>query len=286
MQITPSARNGATRKTSRPSARRAAAPALQHPTLLRRLALRELPPGPGRAYAPIILLFLASHLRGTGPAVVWPSNERIARFTGLSLRAVERGIHYLRDANIISVTYGMRPSRAKVRKVGRLIELNLIGHGGVPIVHFPPPQIMAGIWRSCRAVRSRPAALVAVAVATYVVAAAELGGELTEATQISSPIQMIRSLVGAAHGKTFNDRLLDLERAGLLARAGKQWRDGMIVQLPKKAAPQPLPKLEPAPLQRVEIYAANDGPAPTLEEIVALDAEVAAAQGWRAAARQ
>ena len=93
---------------------------------------------------------------------------------------------------------------------------------------------------------------------------------------------MIRSLVGATHGKTFNDRLADLERAGLLARAGKQWREGMIVQLPKKAAPQPIPKLEPGPMQRVEIYAANGGPAPTLEEIVALDAEVAAAHGWRA----
>jgi hypothetical protein len=222
----------------------------------------------------------------TGRPVVWPSNDRISRFTGISLRAVERGIAYLRDAGIISVTYGMRPSRAKIRKVGRLIELNQLVDGLAPVVHFPPPQIMAGIWRSCRAVRSRPAALVAVAVATYVVAAAELGGELTEATQISSPIQMIRSLVGAAHGKTFNDRLLDLERAGLLLRAGKQWREGMIVQLLKKAAPQPIPKLEPAPLQRVEIYAANDGPAPTLEEMVALDAEVAAAFRWRAAARQ
>jgi len=285
MQTTAPAPKGATRKSSAPQRRRAAAPALQHPTLLRRLALPELPRGPGRAHAPIIWLFICSHLRGPGRPVVWPSNERISRFTGLSLRAVERGIAYLRDAGIISVSYGMRPSRARCRKVGRLIELNQLVDGLAPVVHFPPPQIMAGIWRCCRAVRSRPAALVAVAVATYVVAAAELGGELTEATPISSPISMIRSLVGATHGRTFNDRLADLERAGLLSRAGEHWRDGMIVQLPKKSASQPLPKLEPGPLQRVEIYAAN-GNGPTLEEIVALDAEVAAALRWRAAARQ
>jgi hypothetical protein len=256
---------------------------------LRRLGLPNLPKGEGRAHAPIIWLFICSHQHGTGRPVVWPSNERIARFTGLSLRAVERGIAYLRDAKIISVTYGMRPSRAKVRKVGRLIELNLIGHGAVTVVHFPPPQIMAGIWRSCRAVRARPAALVAVAVAMYVIAASELGGELTEATPISSPITMIRGLVGAAHGRTFNDRLLDLERAGLLARAGKQWRDGMIVQLPPRVVvARPMPKLEPGPLQRfvAQPSAANDQPGPTLEEIVALNAEVAAAQGWRSAASQ
>ena len=249
--------------------RRTPAPARLNPTLLRRLALPNLPSGEGRAHAPIIWLFICSHLRGSGRAIAWPSNDRIARFTGLSLRAIERGIAYLRDANIISVTYGMRPARARCRKVGRLIELNLLGDGAVPVVHFPPPQIMAGIWRSCRAVRARPAALVAVAVATYVTAAAELGGELSESTQICSPITMIRGLVGAAHGRTFNDRLADLERADLLARAGEQWRDGLIVQLPKKAAPQPIPKLEPGPLRRVEIYAANDQPGPTLEEIVA-----------------
>ena len=285
MQTTAPAPKGATRKSSAQKRRRAAAPALQHPILLRRLGLPELPRGPGRAYAPIIMLFLASHQHGTGHAV-WPSNERIARFTGLSLRAVERGIHYLRDANIISVSYGMRPRRAKVRKRGRLIELNKLVDGPAPVVHFPPPQIMAGIWRSCRAVRSRPAALVAVAVATYVVAAAELGGELTEATPISSPIQMIRSLVGATHGKTFNDRLADLERAGLLARAGKQWREGMIIKLPPRVAPT-IPKLSPAPLQRFAPQpSAANGDGPTLEEIIALDAEVAAAMRWRAAASQ
>jgi hypothetical protein len=241
-----------------------------------------MPKGEGRAHAPIIFLFLASHLRGTGRTIVWPSNDRIARCTGLSLRSVERGLAFLARIGKISITHGMRPARAKPRKVGRLIELHLIGDGPIPVVRFPSPQIMAGIWRRCRAVRDRPAALVAVAVAEFVLAAAEQGGEVTEALPVSAPISMIRSLVGAPHGSSFNRRLDDLERAGLLARAGEHWRSGAVVYLPPRAPAQPLPKLEPAPLQRVEMFAANDGPAPSLEEIIALDAEVAAALRWRA----
>jgi hypothetical protein len=252
-----------------------------HPDLLRRLSLRDMPKGEGRAHAPIIFLFLASHLRGTGRAIVWPSNLRIARCTGLPLRAVERGLAYLARIGKISITHGMRPARAKPRKVGRLIELHLVGDGPNPVVRFPSPQIMAGVWRSCAAVRQRPAALVALAVAELVLAAAEQGADVTEATPVSSPISMVRSLVGAPHGSNFNRRLADLERAGLLARVGEHWRSGAIVQLPARAAPQPIPKLSPAPLQRIaHPPAANDGP--TLEEIVALDAEVAAALRWRA----
>jgi hypothetical protein len=160
-----------------------------------------------------------------------------------------------------------------------LIELQLLGTGPIPVVRFPSPQVMAGIWRSCRAVRERPAALVAVAVAMHVIAAAELGGEMIDGAGISSPISLVRALVGAPHGSTFQRRLTDLERAGLLSRVGEHWRSGAVLHLPPQAAQ--LPKLGPAPLQRVGIYAANDGPGPTLEEIAALDAEVAAAFRWR-----
>jgi hypothetical protein len=232
-------------------------------------------------------LFLASHLRRSGSTVVWPSNDRIARCTGLSLRAVERGIAYLRAIKKITVSHALRPaSRAMPRrKVGRIIELHLTDEGGPnPIVRFPSPRTMAWVWRSCRAVRSRPAALVAVAVAELVIAAAELGDDLTEAAFVGAPIEMIRSLVGAPHGGAFNRRLDDLERAGVLDRAGSHWRSGAIVQLPPRPAarplPTPLPQLLPAPMQRVGHFpAANDGP--TIEEIDKINAEVAAALRWR-----
>jgi hypothetical protein len=253
-----------------------------HPDLLRRLSLGELTRGEGRAHAPIIWLFIASHLRGTGRKIVWPSNQRIANCTGLPLRAVERGIAYLCEIGKITITYEQRPARAKIRKTGRVIELHLIGSGPVPVVRFPSPQMMTRIWRSCSAVRERPAALVAVAVAEFVLASAEQGAEITEATHVTASIRTVRSLVGAPHGSAFNLRLADLERAGLLARVGKHWRSGAIIKLPSRPAARPIPKLEPAPMQRVEIYAANDGPAPTLDEIIAVNAEVASALRWRA----
>jgi DNA-binding transcriptional ArsR family regulator len=249
---------------------------------LRRLALPELPRGPGRAHAPILFLFLASHLRGSGRTIVWPSNDRIARCTGLSLRAVERGLAYLRGLGKITVTRELRPVTRVIRrrKVGRMIELHLPGDGPNPVVHFPSPQNMAGIWRSCAAVRARPAALVAVAVAEFVLAAAELGDEITEATHVAAPISTVRALVGAPHGSTFNRRLADLEHAGLLARVGEHWRAGAIVKLPSRPTAQPIPTLAPAPMQRIaHPPAANDGP--TLEEIVAVNAEVASALRWR-----
>jgi hypothetical protein len=280
MQTNRSAPTGATRKPSRQRPSRAAAPARQHLTL-RRLALPELPRGEGRAHAPIIWLFLASHLGGSD-RTVWPSNRRISECTGLSLRAVERGIAYLRDIGKLTITYDVRPTMAKQhRKRGRLIEMHLIGDGPNPVVHFPSPQIMAGIQRSCAAVRARPTALVALAVVEYVLAAAEQGGELTEATHVTAPIATVRSLVGAPHGSAFNRKLADLERAGLLARVAEHWRSGAIVKLPPRLlAIRPPIRLSPAPLQRVELQlAAND--AATLDDMLALDAEVAAALGWR-----
>ena len=280
MQTTARTPNGATRKFSYPRPVWRASPERLHPTLLRRLALPELPRGPGRAHAPIIFLFLASHLRGTGRAIVWPSNDRIARCTGMSLRAVERGLAYLRSIGKITVSHGMRPARAKPRKVGRLIELHLVGDGPNPVVRFPSPQMMAGVWRSCAAVRARPAALVAVAVAEYVLAAAEFGGEISEAASVTAPISLVRSLVGATHGSTFNRRLAGLARAGLLSRVGERWRSGAIVHLPPRPLAPPIPKLSPAPLQRfAHPPAANGGP--TLDDIIAIDAEVAAALRWR-----
>jgi hypothetical protein len=270
------------RPRQRPQWRGVPSPERLHPDLLRRLSLRELGRGEGRAHAPIIWLFLCSHLRGSGRTVVWPSNDRIARCTALSLRAVERGIAYLCAIGKITITHAMRPARAKPRKPGRLIELHLLGDGPTPVVRFPSPQMMARITRSCAAVRSRPAALVAVALAELVLAAAEQGAEVTEATHVTAPISMVRALVGAPHSSTFNRKLADLERAGLLARVGEHWRSGAIVKLPPQAAPRLIPKLLPTPMLRVfaQPPAANDGP--TLEEVVALEAEMAAALGWRA----
>ncbi len=251
-----------------------------HPDLLRRLSLRELPRGEGRAHAPIIWLFLASHLRGSGRTLVWPSNDRIARCTALSLRAVERGLAYLREIGKVTITHAMRPARAKPRKPGRLIELHLLGSGPIPVVRFPSPQTMARITRSCAAVRQRPAALVAVAVAEFVLAGTEQGAEITEATHVTAPISMVRSLVGAPHGSAFNRRLADLERAGLLARVGKHWRSGAVVKLPARAPATRPVSLAPAPLQRfAQQPAANDRV--TLDDMLAIDQEIAAAQGWR-----
>jgi hypothetical protein len=258
----------------------------QHPTILRRLTLpSSAPPGEGRAHATIVWLYLATYLRWSGEhSKVWPSDETISKRTGLSLRAVQRGLAYLRAIGKITITRGQRPAsrRKDRRKVGRVIEMHLLGDGPNPVVLWPSPKTVVGIWRECTRTRNRPAALVGLALAMHVLAAAEQGAELTEAVSLTASMATIRSLVGAAHGATFNRRLAGLERAGLLARVGTHWRSGAIVKLPPQAAPRPIPKLLPTPMLRVfaQPPAANDGP--TLEEVVALEAEMAAALGWRA----
>jgi len=285
MQPTAAAPKRATRDVCAPEPEPSASrnPARQYRELLRRLALPVLPRGSGRAYAPLIFLFLASHLRWRSHTKVWPSNARIAQGTGLPIRSVERGLAYLRIIGKVSVSYGPRPaSRSKRRpKAGRLLELNLLGAGANPVVRFPSPQVMAGIWRQCAAVRERPAALVALAVAEFVYAAAEQGADVTEATSVTASIASLRALVGAAHGAAFNRRLDELACAGLLVRIGKHWRDGARVQLPARAPAVRPARLPPAPLRRfAQMPAANDGV--TLEDMLAIDAQVAASHGWRA----
>lgn len=251
----------------------------QHPTALRRFALdtRALPRGVGRAHAPIIWLFLASHLSRGSRTTVWPSNERIAKCTHLSLRSVERGLAYLRLAGKISCTDGTRP-RARRRKHGRIIEMHLVGSGENPAVHFPPPHVMAGIWRSCSRVSERPASLVALAVAEFIIAAAEQRAVVTGPASVRSSMSLAMGLVGSPRGGTFNRRLAALERTGLIRRIGKHWRDGLVVHPPRLADCIGLCLRLPRPRVRFSVPVGNPV---TCDDLAAHDAEVAAALGWQ-----
>lgn len=264
-------------------ASRAERPAVrQHPTLLRRLALpASMPRGPGRAHATVVWLFLATYLRWSGKhSMVWPSDETISKRTGLTLRSVQRGLAYLRLVGKVTVTRGPRPAsrRRERRKVGRIIELHLLGDGPNPIVLWPSPKVVAGIWRDCSRARSRPAALVGVAIAMHVLAAAERGAALTNASSLTASMATIRALVGAAHGAAFNLRLADLESVGLTTRIGKHWREGMIVEMPHAEHVGRRPRLAP-PLRRCTAVPACADMA-TLEDMLALDDEIASSQGW------
>jgi hypothetical protein len=255
----------------------------QHPTILRRLTLpSSAPPGEGRSHATIVWLYLATYLRWSGEhTMVWPSDETISKRTGLSLRAVQRGLAYLRAIGKITITRGQRPAsrRKDRRKVGRVIEMHLLGDGPNPVVLWPSPKTVVGIWRESTRTRNRPAALVGLALAMHVLAAAEQGAELTEAVSLTASLAMIRSLVGAAHGATFNKRLAELESAGLAGRVGTHWRDGVVVRLPRAELVEQRPILAPPPLRRfTSIPACSD--LATLEDMLAADEAIAASQGW------
>jgi len=213
--------------------------------------------------------------------MVWPSDETISKRTGLTLRSVQRGLAYLRSVGKVTVTRGPRPvsRRRERRKVGRIIELHLLGDGPNPVVLWPSPKAVAGIWRDCSRARSRPAALVGVAMAMHVLAAAERGAALTNASSLTASMATIRALVGAVHGAAFNIRLADLESVGLTTRTGKHWREGMIVEMPHADPVQRRPRLAPPPLRRLTAIPACPDLA-TLEDMLALDDEIASSQGW------
>jgi hypothetical protein len=287
MQLTAAAPARAT-QDSRPLAEALASraerqPIRQHPTILRRLALpASMPRGPGRAHATIVWLFLATYLRWSGKhSMVWPSDETIAKRSGLTLRSVQRGLAYLRSIGKITVAHGPRPAsrRRERRKVGRIIELHLLGDGPNPVVLWPSPKAVAGIWRDCSRARSRPAALVGLAIAMHVLAAAEQGAPLTGSASLTASMATMRALVGAAHGAAFNMRLADLESAGLATRIGKHWREGMIVEMPHAEPVERRPRLAPAPLRRLTAIPACPDLA-TLDDMLALDDEIASSQGW------
>lgn len=263
-----------------PVVRSPAAVIIQHPALLWRLALPgDRKRGPGHTYAPIVFLYLATYLRPGKGTLVWPSNETIARGTGLPIRSVERGIAYLKAISKISTTYGRRPGR-RTRKPGRIIEMHLAGGGEVPKVIFPEPNVMRGIWARCAKHRTRPAALVALALAMFVIAAAEQRAEVVGSASVTMPISMFRGLVGAGHGSAFNRRLAELEHAKLISRIGEHWRHGAVVHRPKTSEGEAnrqrlrLPQL----LRWPEIPTSAD--LITLDDLQAMDEALATAMGW------
>lgn len=197
------------------------------PASLRRLDLPTLPAGPGRAAAPLVWLALASYLpRHSTRVTTWVSNARLAADTGLSVRAVERGIACLLAAGKISKRYGIRPGKYHR---GRTITLNLLGAGANPCVRLPDRDHVAAMWLRARAVRDRPCTIVALAVAAFVWCVLEQGDAIG-AVVGRPPVQALRALTGAAHGSTFTARLVDLEKAGVLRREGSRWSDGIRVR--------------------------------------------------------
>jgi hypothetical protein len=253
-----------------------AKPARQHPATLNRLALGSgLPRGEGKAVAPIVWLFLASLLKwNKAHTMVWPSTAAIARATLLSTRDVDRGLAYLRRIGKISVSTGRRPGLRK--QFGRIITLNLLGSGANPVVRFPSPLVMAGLWTSVH--REKPAATVALGVALLVWSAAYEGGPVSKATSLHVPMKSIRALVGAANGSTFYRRLDALVDAGVISKVGNSWRDGVCILEPATAEKRPR-RLAPPQLRRFARMP-ECGDLATLADIEAMDAEVAAWQGW------
>ncbi len=199
---------------------------LPGPEALAQLELDDLPAGRGRAHAPIIWLALASFLTwGQSETHVCPSNETLAQITGTPLRAVEYALALLRRAGKISVTYGWRRKYG----FGRIVTMHLLaGEGGNPKVTLPSPADMRELWAKARRQRERPATVVALGLAAYVVACASKG-KVGRRTTITPKLAQLRRLVGASHGSTFTARLEVLACAGIIARAGELWRDGLVV---------------------------------------------------------
>lgn len=92
-----------------------------------------------------------------------------------------------------------------------------------PRCEWPPAEWIEAVWafaRRGRGAGSRPAALVTLALACWLLAAdGRVGCSLAE----------LRRVVGASHGGAWNSRLDELEALGILRRAGAQWKDGIIV---------------------------------------------------------
>lgn len=236
-----------------------------------------MPRGVGRAHAPIIWLFLASLLKWReAHTMVWPSNAAISRATHLSTRDVERGLAYLRAIGKVTISTGERPRLRK--KFGRILTLNLLGGGQNPVVHFPSARAMAGIWTQVARVREKAASTVALAVAVFVLAADIEGEPISEATSLHASLKSIRALVGAGSGSTFYARLGALVEAGVISKVGEHWRDGFVVTAPHEEDSRTR-RTAPPQLRRFPRMPACDNLA-TLEDMIAMDAEIAASQGW------
>jgi hypothetical protein len=268
-----------------PQPKQARAQPRQDPVLLRRVAFPTgLPTGTGQAYARMVWAFLCSCLRrnSTDRRVFW-SNEKIARATGLSIRQVERAIAYLVKHGLIAVTYGVRP---RLRKAyGRIIEVQLAGDGPNPRVTFPKQAMVESIWRLGRLVRAKPAMLVNTIIALCIYGAAD-GEDLAEVTSIHVPLSDIRAMMGACAGSTFNRRLDDAERAGLISRVGKHWREGITLHPfgrpsgEREIRPRFQPRRPAPPQLRRFARVPHESRLITLEDLDAMAAEESAAPSW------
>jgi hypothetical protein len=255
---------------------------------LARISLAGLPDGIGHAAATVAWPYLCSCLNTKRVNTrVWPSNESIAKATGLSLRAVERGLAYLRDAGKILITYGIRPAGkfGKMRRpYGRIIELHLVGQGPNPRVRFPKPHVMTGLWNRLGQIRARPTSTVALAVSMLVHAAAEEDAEVSTASSVHASLKSIRSLTGARHGSGFTRRLAALERVGLISRVGLHWRDGIVVHPPTEISVRRQPRCRHAPPQ-LRRYPRQPpcSRLVTLEDLDAMRDSEASARAWTSA---
>lgn len=201
------------------------APLSRSPGQISRLELPSLAQGRGRAHAPIVWLGLASALTHGGSSTrVYLANATIAERTGCPLRAVELGLAALRRAGKISVEYGARGKYG----YGRIVTMHLTGDGPNPRVRLPKPKQVAELWARAHGERERPATIVALALAAYVLAADQLG-KLRGRCEIRPKLVRLRALVGASAGHTFSARLDALASAGIIERAGELWRDGITL---------------------------------------------------------
>lgn len=195
---------------------------------LARCALVDLPnlaDNRGRGAAPLVWMCLLSHLKWSSRRrSVYLSNERIARMTGLGLRAVEWAISWLRRAGRIET--GWSPCRGRYGP-GRIVRLS-IAKGPAPRVIFPPWPVMREIWRRCRELRERVGHMVNLAVAAFVHAAAEHGA-VAKRKVSQSRVGDLARFIGAKRGGTFSGWLRDLEGAGILRRRAKTWAGGFVV---------------------------------------------------------
>lgn len=194
---------------------------------LSRLDLTDLPSGRGRAHAPLVWLALASYLGWNGKRSmcrdVWPSNATLSEATGVPMRVVAYSLSILRAAGKIEV----RKRKRGRHGYGRVIKLIFDGSGPNPKIVLPNPAEMVEIWDAVSAVRERPASAVALAVAARVVAEAErLAGRRprNRSPEASSTLHettarpaLLRRLVGACAGSTFQMRLAALEAAEILS---------------------------------------------------------------------
>lgn len=196
----------------------------REPGAVSSIALGRLPnleDNRGRGAAPLVWLGLASHLRwGSKRRNVHCSNERLARVTGLSIRAVEYAIGYLKRAGKLVAGYRKRGRYSW----GRVLRMEY-AHGPAPRVILPKPAQIRALWSEARKHRSRACAIVTMAIGAHVLVCAEFK-HARKFRACSSTVTDLGRLLGSQRGGHFSARLAVLATMGIFHRLGRTWRGG------------------------------------------------------------